>query len=295
MDLAEFWSRCEDHFRRRITEENETLVIGWEASNDDVWIFEGPLNSARAFKKLAMVAGRGLTGKLGQDAWKDWLDALRRNGYDSRTPQTNKTLISGQKRQVRGLLAAVGTRNAGSGLLKMAAERAKRSLEASAGAINTPFENSALLCLELALDASTKPDESDRGIDWDWASSLLDHSIKLGEPDSDDLEPEGEVNYGETPIRAKRGPQTDYKTASKVEEIVKRMAPDGNWRSNLDDLLVELDEGEIPTPRTWKSKHGYRNWCDASADVAGRGRHMAIEAIKHHLKNAKEKPTATIP
>jgi hypothetical protein len=98
----------------------------------------------------------------------------------------------------------------------------------------------------------------------------------------------------------KRGPETDYKTAARVAEIVERVAPDGDWKSKLDDVLMALDEANtldnpIPTPRTWKPKHGYRDWYAAVAsDTAARGRHMAIEAIKHHLKRAKEQPTQTI-
>lgn len=94
----------------------------------------------------------------------------------------------------------------------------------------------------------------------------------------------------------KRGPQTDYKTAAKVAKIVARVAPDGVWRSKLDDILMALDDENIQTPKGWVSKHEYRSWYAAvAADTAARGRHLAVEAIKHHLKRAKEMPMETIP
>lgn len=93
----------------------------------------------------------------------------------------------------------------------------------------------------------------------------------------------------------RRGPKRDYETASRVAEIVARVAPDEPWCSKLDEILMALDDEEIPRPKTWEPKHGYRNWYAAVADNTTRGRHRAIEAIKHHLKRAKEKPTKTIP
>jgi len=97
------------------------------------------------------------------------------------------------------------------------------------------------------------------------------------------------------PATITHGPRIDYATAIKVAQIVQEIAPDGKWRPNLDDILVALDDAAIPTPKTWRPKHGYRNWYAAVTDTVTRGRHMAIEAIKHHLKRAKEMPTETIP
>jgi hypothetical protein len=97
-------------------------------------------------------------------------------------------------------------------------------------------------------------------------------------------------------VGRKRGPKRDYETAARVAEVVARVAPDGDWRAKLDDVLMALDDAKmIPTPKTWAQKHGYRDWYAAAADATARGHHLAIEAIKHHLKRAKEKPTETIP
>jgi hypothetical protein len=93
----------------------------------------------------------------------------------------------------------------------------------------------------------------------------------------------------------KRGPKPDYETAARVAEIVARSAPDGDWRLKLDEVLMALDDENILPPKTWQLRYDFRNWYAAAADGTARGRHLVIEAIKHHLENAKKKPTETIP
>src|ERR1700691_1606012 len=98
MDQAEFWRQCEQDFLRYSNEENEKLVVRWDSTHGDVWSFEGAPDCARAFKALARQGGFGLTRKRGIDAWKDWLEALRENGYDSRVTQTHEVLVAEQER-----------------------------------------------------------------------------------------------------------------------------------------------------------------------------------------------------
>jgi hypothetical protein len=94
----------------------------------------------------------------------------------------------------------------------------------------------------------------------------------------------------------RRGPPRDYSNAVRVGQVVDCIAPDGNWRELLDDVLIALDEAQIPFPKTWQRNHEYRSWYGAiAADTAGRGRHLAIEAIRHRLKRAAEKLSETIP
>jgi len=77
--------------------------------------------------------------------------------------------------------------------------------------------------------------------------------------------------------RGTRGPQKDYETALKVEQIVKRIAPDGNWRKHLDELREELDKAKIKTPTPWRT-----DWESQPDDP------KVKKAIEHHLKLARE-------
>jgi hypothetical protein len=79
----------------------------------------------------------------------------------------------------------------------------------------------------------------------------------------------------------KRGPQIDFETAHKVDAIIARLAPDGNWRENLEDICEALDEADVRRPKPWKDK-GYRRW---SSCLAGEPE-LVIKAIGHHLANA---------
>ena len=190
MDQAEFWRRCERDFHRYSAEEGEQLVVHWESTSGDIWRFEGPADSARTFKILAKQAGHGLTGERGPDAWKSWLDGLRRYGYDSRVPLASEARVSQQERQARRLLESDKRRKRGplgQAIMKRqaaAAEKAMLSFEALTGVIETPFKKSALFCLELAVDASIEPEEPDKTTEsqeFDWATFLLEPAMRLTE------------------------------------------------------------------------------------------------------------------
>jgi hypothetical protein len=88
------------------------------------------------------------------------------------------------------------------------------------------------------------------------------------------------------PQGRKRGPHRDYATATRVAEIIRKVAPDGCWRRNekLDDLCEALDEAGIKRPTTWKTrKPPLTGWLDAACQE----RELAQKAIAHRLKNAK--------
>jgi hypothetical protein len=78
----------------------------------------------------------------------------------------------------------------------------------------------------------------------------------------------------------RRGPRPDYETAKRVAEIVARVAGEGKWRHKLDDICLELDEDDVPHPKTWKAR-SFRGWLDSLSE-----RHLAEMAITHHLKIA---------
>ena len=80
-----------------------------------------------------------------------------------------------------------------------------------------------------------------------------------------------------------RGPKRDYETALKVAEVVTRLAPDGNWRAQLEDICEGLDDDGIRRPKRWKLK-GHRTW--SGCVIAER--ELVVKAIEHHRKRAQE-------
>ena len=84
----------------------------------------------------------------------------------------------------------------------------------------------------------------------------------------------------------RRGPSRDYETAKKVAAMVAPFAP--QWQSGvtLDNVLMALDDEEIPIPKTWRKKHDLHTWTDAGRD--SKTRHLARKAIQHHLALARD-------
>jgi hypothetical protein len=78
MDQAEPFRKLEQAFRQHITDENEKLIARYN-STGQAWHFEGSHLSERTFKTLAREGGLHLADDPSQDAWRQWLDELRRN------------------------------------------------------------------------------------------------------------------------------------------------------------------------------------------------------------------------
>ena len=91
---------------------------------------------------------------------------------------------------------------------------------------------------------------------------------------------------GGTRSSRKRGPKPDLETASRVAEIVARVAPDGDWRPKLDDICDALDGQNIPFPRTWRRKRQCRSWADCCE------RDVVVKAIEYRLRIANERKKA---
>ncbi len=81
----------------------------------------------------------------------------------------------------------------------------------------------------------------------------------------------------------KRGPKPDHEAASRVAEIVARVAPDGDWRPKLDDICEALDEAQIPSPPRWRKRD---RSCDGWAAYDERAN--AVKAIEYRLEIAKK-------
>jgi len=100
----------------------------------------------------------------------------------------------------------------------------------------------------------------------------------------------------------KRGPKTDYENAKQVAKIIARVAPDGDWRSKLDDVGEALDHGvcdlsgakpcdleheTIPVPRGWQKKK-----CDW---LVPPDRATMVKAIEYRLEIARKKRPSETP
>jgi hypothetical protein len=86
----------------------------------------------------------------------------------------------------------------------------------------------------------------------------------------------------------KRGPKADPDGAAAVAEIVVRVAPEGDWRSKLDDICEALDKAQIPFPaRWWKRDHSCNGWADYDE------RANAVKGIEYRLKLARQQKKTT--
>jgi hypothetical protein len=85
-----------------------------------------------------------------------------------------------------------------------------------------------------------------------------------------------------------RGPKPDHEAASRVAEIVARVAPDGDWRPRLDDICEALDEAQVPFPKRWRKRDRSCNGWAAYDERAN-----AVKAIGYRLEIAKQRKKAT--
>jgi hypothetical protein len=82
----------------------------------------------------------------------------------------------------------------------------------------------------------------------------------------------------------RRGPKPDYANASRVAEIVARVAPDGDWRPKFDEICEALDQARIPCPSKWLSRYKAASWSEYPEKSIG------VKAIVGRLELAKPKP-----
>jgi hypothetical protein len=80
----------------------------------------------------------------------------------------------------------------------------------------------------------------------------------------------------------RRGPNRDLQS-SKVAKVVHHVAPDGNWKSKLDEVCEALDLAEITPSMNWYKKD---KTCILWVDYPDK--HKCVEAIAYRLKKARQ-------
>jgi hypothetical protein len=116
-------------------------------------------------------------------------------------------------------------------------------------------------------------------------NSRIAESVRQTTADANSMKTKATVFTHPTTVtnRGTRGPKRDFATALKVDEVVRRLAPDGNWRAQLENVCDGLDEAQVRCPKPWKKK-GHGTWYDCMTDA----RPLVIKAIEHHLERAQE-------
>jgi len=114
------------------------------------------------------------------------------------------------------------------------------------------------------------------------AQPLVRDALALGQE-------EGVAAIPKTKVRGrKRGPKPDHEGAARVAEIVARAAPDGDWRSKVDDICEALDKAQVPFPPRWRKRD---RSCDGWAAYDERAN--AVKAIEYRLKVARQRKKTT--
>jgi hypothetical protein len=80
----------------------------------------------------------------------------------------------------------------------------------------------------------------------------------------------------------KRGPKPDREMARRIAQIVKRVAPNDDWREKLDDVCEALDAEGVPIPRRWYRNRNHRCWADCLE------RDILVKAIGYRIKTANQ-------
>jgi hypothetical protein len=86
---------------------------------------------------------------------------------------------------------------------------------------------------------------------------------------------------------ARTGPKPDPQRTARIVAVVERVAPDGNWKSKLDEILDALDDekaedGEqILISPAWRHRK-WKHWSDCD------DRRLAVKVIEYQLKCARK-------
>ena len=125
---------------------------------------------------------------------------------------------------------------------------------------------------------------------WRGEALLSTATSSATESGRDEPTTETKLELQEDPARRqgtarRRGPRRDLEGAVLIAEIVRRVAPNGDWRKKLDDIREALDESGIPCPTTWPENQNARSWSDCLEDA------VVVKAIQYRLDVAKGRET----
>jgi hypothetical protein len=156
------------------------------------------------------------------------------------------------------------------------------------------FNASAIRCMELGSLAPSGEITADPEADRTAKSATAKQVLALTN---------GHADANRMPKKTTGPPPLSEKECLAVADIVRRVAPDGNWRSKLDDLGFALyhgicdaadpescdrtDHEKIPLPRGWAGQDA--TWTNPPNRAA------MVKAIKERLKRARTRSEAETP
>jgi hypothetical protein len=267
-NLSDFWQSLGEKFRR-LHRVCPNLRADWNhvvgSGEPGEWtIAGGDRDLAMQFEALATRAASRLPGTDAADLLTGWLAALMREHIHFESEREGfETNADGSK--AHHLRGTIGHLSEASAIYcsRLEARAVESELRARQRTAAQPDEAKEA--------AASTVEQSDTSSETQTPTELLEAAILRVI----------KAAAGKNP--GKRGPRPDFETAMKVDEVVTRLAPDGNWRAQLDAVCEALDEDRVRCPKPWKVK-GHRTWYDCM--IAERP--LVIKAIGHHRKLALE-------
>ena len=137
-----------------------------------------------------------------------------------------------------------------------------------------------------------QPEEADRQMSERLQRTLnttpvitIEPAISSTAPDRDIWNRTGGATVNRGGRNGKRGPKTDVENHAKVEQIIAVFGADWRTDDNLEEICRQLDEADVPVPKTWRARADGKShtWMRALENY----RDLVVKAITDRLKAAK--------